>query len=112
MFSKGEVPRALAGPLVGSPLLTKTEQCHREGLPYRYRETEDILTSTIPHLNVNGFLGLGSTGMVFSSSWQGKDGVKLAERESRERLRRESRRRASSPLSLGGLNTPFLMCWF
>ncbi|KAF8476479.1 hypothetical protein JB92DRAFT_3134480 [Gautieria morchelliformis] len=90
--SKGEVPCALAAPLVGSPLLTETEQYDQEGLPYRYRKTMDILCSTVPRLNVNGFLGRGSTGKVFSGSWQGKDvAVKLAEREeSRDRLRLES----------------------
>ncbi|KAF8505234.1 hypothetical protein JB92DRAFT_2965796 [Gautieria morchelliformis] len=92
VFSKGEVPCALAAPLVGSPLLTETEQCDQEGLPYRYRKTMDILCSTVPRLNVNGFLGRGSTGTVFSGSWQGKDvAVKLAEsEESRDRLRLES----------------------
>ncbi|KAF8476475.1 hypothetical protein JB92DRAFT_2838164 [Gautieria morchelliformis] len=92
VFSKGEVPCALAAPLVGSPLLTETEQCDQEGLPYRYRKTMDILCSTVPRLNVNGFLGRGSTGTVFSGSWQGKDvAVKLAEsEESRDRLHLES----------------------
>ncbi|KAF8479987.1 hypothetical protein JB92DRAFT_1768443 [Gautieria morchelliformis] len=92
VFSKGEVPCALAAPLVGSPLLTEAEQCDQEGLPYRYWKTEDIPSSTIPWLNVNGFLGRGSTGTVFSGSWQGKDvAVKLSEsEESRDRLHSES----------------------
>ncbi|KAF8517635.1 hypothetical protein JB92DRAFT_3303961 [Gautieria morchelliformis] len=69
-----------------------TEQCDQAGLPYNYQKMEDILSSTIPWLNVNGFLGCGSTGEVFSGSWQGKDvAVKIAEsKKARVRLRLES----------------------
>ena len=61
MFLKGEVPGALAAPLVFSSLLTETEQDNQAGLPCRYWKT-DILSSTIPRLNASGFLGRGSTG--------------------------------------------------
>ena len=92
MFSKGEVPGALAAPLVVSSLSTETEQGNQAGLPCRYWKTEDILSSTIPRLNASGFLGRGSTGMVFSGSWLGKEvAVKIAEgEESRDRLHSES----------------------
>ena len=92
VFSKGEFPGALAAPLVVSSLSIETEQGNQAGLPYRYWKTEDILSSTIPRLNASGFLGRGSTGTVYSGSWQGKEvAVKIAEgEESRDRLQSES----------------------
>ena len=87
----GEVPDALAAPLVVSSLSTETKQgkqdC-RAGIGRR----KIILSSTIPRLNASGFLGRGSTGMVFSVSWQDKEvAVKIAEgEESCDRLHSES----------------------
>ena len=91
MFSLGELPPGLAAPLVSPPLTAETAQ-EDQGLPHRYWKREDILSSTIPRLHMNGFLGYGSTGMVFSGSWLGQDvAVKVAEsEESRVRLHSES----------------------
>ena len=92
MFSLGEVPPGLVAPLVSSsPLSTETEQGNQE-LPYRYWKMEDALSSTIPWLCMNGHLGHGSTGTVFSGLWHGQDvAVKIAEDNvSRVRLHSES----------------------
>ena len=91
MFSSGEVPRGLGAPLISSLSVTETEQGD-QGLPYRYWKTEDILSSTIPRLHMYNCLGRGSTGTVFTGSWQGQDvAVKIAESdESRVRLHSES----------------------
>jgi serine/threonine protein kinase len=91
MFSLGEAPPGLTAPLVSSPVTTETEQ-DDQGLPYRYWKTEDVLSSTIPRLRLNGFLGRGSTGTVYSGSWHGQDvAVKVVETEEpRARLRLES----------------------
>jgi predicted Ser/Thr protein kinase len=83
------------------------------------------LSSTIPQLHLKGFLGHGSTGTVFSGSWQGKDvAVKVAETEAPQaRLHMESLWYAGIaereeptkdilPTFIGHFNTPFLMFWF
>ena len=75
----GEVPQALATPLVSSPLTTEIEGSD-QGLPYRFWKTEDLLSLMIPQLQMNSCLGCSSTGMVFSSLWHGQDvAVKIAE---------------------------------
>ena len=79
MFLSGEVPWGLAAPLV-SPLLTAETEQGNQGLPCRYWKTKDILSLTIPQLQVNACLGHGSTGTVFSGLWHGQDvTVKIAE---------------------------------
>ena len=91
VFSLGELPPGLAASLVSSSLTAETEQGD-QGLPCRSWKTEDVLSSTILQLHLDGVLGYGSTGTVFSSSWEGQDvAVKIAEsEESRVRLHSES----------------------
>ena len=93
MFSGGETPRGLVAPLVDSSLsLTENKEYDQVGLPWGYWNRENALSSAIPQLTANGLLGHGSTGTVFSGSWQGNAvAVKIAEGvEARTRLQSES----------------------